>query len=199
MDRARGDREDGNEEPSGLVVTVEVASPLVHDVDLVAVGVVAPRGHDESLEGSVRELDRVLGGAIEQMRLGGGAGVRLGETLLIDGTPGVRARRVLLIGLGPAETLRSDAFAVAGRIAVQLGLDLASTMGFAPGVRDAGVTHLAVDDIAEAVVLGAREGFAARNVGPKRRLVFSLETSATNRDRALEGIGRRAADMLLSP
>jgi hypothetical protein len=183
---------DGSEDANGLIVTVEVASPVVHDVDLVAVGVVAPEA-DELLAGSVQQLDRLLGGTIERMRGGGGSGVRLGETLLIEGALGVKAPRVLLIGLGSAARLRSEAFAMAGRIAVQLAFDLASTIGFAPGVRDAGATTLPVDDIAEAVALGARGGFAARGGGSNRRLVFSLESSAANRDLALEGISRWSA------
>jgi hypothetical protein len=173
-----------------LTVTVEVASPVVHDVDLVAVGVIAPAAN-EPLEGAVEKLDRLLGGAIERMRMGGGSGVRVGETLRIDGAPGVKAPRVLLIGLGSARSLSTDALTVAGRIAVQHALDVGvRTLGFAPGLRDAGVTSLPVGDIAHAVALGAREYFAARSPATRRRLVFSIEASAANRDLAFEGIRR---------
>ena len=50
-----------------LVLRVDAMSPLEHDVDLVAVGVVTPSG-GEPLTGSVSKLDGLLGGAIEQMR-----------------------------------------------------------------------------------------------------------------------------------
>jgi hypothetical protein len=185
MDRSiSGGGEGGGE----LVLSVEVASPVVHDVDLVVVGVVAPRAN-EPLEGSVLELDRLLEGAIERMRVGSGAGVCAGETLCLDQASGVKARRVLLIGLGPAAALRPDALNLAGRVAVQFALDLGvDTLGFAPGLRDAGVTSLAVDEVAHAVATGAREGFASRNSGSTRRLLFSLESSAANRALALAGL-----------
>jgi hypothetical protein len=170
---------------AGLTVRLDVQSPVDHAVPLVAVGVIAPVA-DEPLQGSVARLDQLLGGAIEDLRRRDG-GPRLGESRLLISAPGVSAPRVLLVGLGAARDVRTEALAVAGRVAVQQALELGvSAIGFAPGLRDAGVNSLGIEEVARAVVEGARLAFAT--AAPGRSLVFALEVSASHRESALEGI-----------
>jgi cytosol aminopeptidase family protein len=169
-----------------LVLRVDAMSPLEHDVDLVAVGVVTPSG-GEPLTGSVSKLDGLLGGAIEQMRTAASEG----ETRLVNGAPGVKARKVLLIGLGAHGSLRLEALQAAGRIAIEKGLALgAATIGFAPGLRDAGVTSFDVADVSHAIARGVRQGFATRDAATRTAIVFALESSPANSEQATKGIER---------
>jgi len=169
-----------------LVIRVDAMSPTVHDVDLVVVGVVRPSS-GEPLTGAVSKLNGLLGGAIERMRVA----TTEGETRLVEGAPGIKARRVLLIGLGAHGSLRLEALQTAGRVAVEQGLALgAATIGFAPGLRDAGVTSFEVADVSRAIARGARQGFAARDAAPRAAIVLALESSSANAEQAMKGIER---------
>ncbi len=182
------ERTDSADGSTGLTIAVATASPVDHDVDLVAVGVVASRT-GQPLHGTIAVLDRLLGGAIECMRVESGPNARAGDATRIDGAPGVVAPRILLVGLGPAASLGPDALAVAARVAVESAIDLgARTVGFAPGLLDAGVVLLKVDDVARAVARGAREGYDARARATPRRLDFYLESSSASRDMALRAL-----------
>jgi hypothetical protein len=175
-----------------LEIRAEAFSPVDHDVELVAVGVVgAPAGR--ALQGAVLHVDTLLQGAVERLRGRAGAAPP-GETELVAGAPGIKAPRVLLIWLGPAEALTLDVLHLAGRQAVSVALSLGvATLGMAPGLRDAGVTTLGVGDVSHAVAVGAREAFAAeatRGAEGRRSLELLLEASPANLGQALEGIGR---------
>lgn len=173
---------------AGLVVRLEVESPVVHAVDLVVVGVVEPRT-GEPLRGAILALDQLLDGAIKQTRAGGSRRGRLGERRLIATPRGITAPRVLLVGLGQAETFQSKTLTKAGRVAVEEAFKVgASKVGFAPGLRDAGVTSLGAREVAQAVVLGVRQCFAEKAARSKRSLVFALEVSAEHFQEALDGL-----------
>ena len=175
---------------SELLFRVDAESPVDHDVDLVVVGVIAPLA-DEPLIGSVLKLDALLGGAIARMRVGGGSGVTPGEAQLVDGVPGVKARKILLVGLGAAASLRLEALEGAGGLAVRHALAIrAGTVGFAPGLRDAGVSTFAIGDVSQAVVRGARAEFASHNAASRTSLVMALEASPANASLARMGIER---------
>ncbi|AKV01358.1 hypothetical protein AKJ09_08021 [Labilithrix luteola] len=171
--------------PNAPKLTVELAveSPVVHDVDLVAVGVITS-GARAPLQGAVAEIDRLLGGRVERMRRDHGDA----ESVLVDGAPAIKARRVLLLWLGDEATLDlarlEDAASRAVRRALEVG---ARAVGFAPGLHDAGVTKLAVDAVARAVASGARAAFASAG-DTRGDLVFALEVSERNRALAAEGL-----------
>jgi hypothetical protein len=180
---------DGMGQPLGLCINVSVVSPQADDVELVAVGVVSAQGGGP-LRGGLAVLDRLLGGAIEQMRGGSGIGARVGETVHINGAAGVVARQVLLVGLGTAADLDVAVLENAGRLAVEHALDLdIRTVGFSPGLHDAGVKSFSADRIAQAVTQGARAGFANRDRGVCR-LTFHLQSSRARRKLAILGAQR---------
>ena len=177
-------------EKSELLVRVDEMSPVAHDVDLVVVGVVASRTN-EPLRGSVLALDALLAGAVERFRTRDDVRGGRGGTRLLDGTEGIKARKVLLVFLGTAGSLELEALADAGRIAVRAALDLGvDTLGFAPGLRDAGVDDFDIGDVAQAIVRGAREAFDSYEVASRRSLVLALEAGPANAAGARKGIER---------
>ncbi len=65
------------------------------DAPCVVVGV-----FDSALGGAAAEIERAGNGVLSRLRDGGDFGGKLGSTLLLHGVQGVRASRVLLVGLG---------------------------------------------------------------------------------------------------
>jgi leucyl aminopeptidase len=55
---------------------------------------------DQPMEGAAAAIDRASGGALARLRDAGDLGCKTGNTLLLHGLSGVRAARVLLVGLG---------------------------------------------------------------------------------------------------
>src|SRR5690349_7144145 len=65
------------------------------DAPCVVVGV-----FDQPLAGAAAALDQASGGALTRLRDAGDLSCKAGTTLLLHGLSGVRAARVLLVGLG---------------------------------------------------------------------------------------------------
>jgi hypothetical protein len=108
------------------------------------------------MAGGLLHLDRSLGSALSRLRAAGDFRAEPMETLLVDQLPsGIRARAVMVIGLGDPEDLAAErlerATRVAFREAVRLGV---STAAFAPSLLDAGIEPDRIADAPSAMLRG---------------------------------------------
>jgi hypothetical protein len=146
------------EGPDRLTVKVRMEGPYTADTPLQVVCYFRHTADgDKRMSGAPVELDRRLGGVIASLRgRGEFAGDDL-ETLLITPPAGIiKARALLLVGLGEESTLSLDKMERVGKVtlreAVRLGV---SKVAFAPLIRDQGNTKLPAGDVAGAVLRGA--------------------------------------------
>jgi hypothetical protein len=146
-------------------VDCEIVSwaPSEADVDLSIACMFEREMPGAHLAGGLLQLDEALGGALTRLREEGYFRAQEMETFLVQTPPQlVRARRVLLIGLGNPLTLSSAilerALRVAVREAVRLG---ATTVAFAPNLLDAGLRDVASLQVEVAMVRGASSALLA--------------------------------------
>ena len=116
------------------------------------------------------ELDKRLGGVIASLRERGEfVGERL-ETLLI--TPprdSIKAKALLLVGLGDESSLSLELMEAVGRVSLREAARLgASRVAFAPLIRDQGNSKLGTGDVETAVVRGCCSPTTRRS-GSRRR------------------------------
>ncbi len=109
-----------------------------------------------TLHGSLIELNQKLMGLLDRVRKPQFFRGELGETLLIDPPQhSIRARRLLLIGLGDSQTFVPQRMELVGGVlygeADRLGV---ARPFFAPTVLDGGVSKFGTGEVAEQVVLG---------------------------------------------
>jgi hypothetical protein len=127
---------------SAFGASIEVAAwdAVGAEVDLSCAGMFT-REAGAGLSGGLAHLDAALEGRLLELRRSGSLTGRLGECLLLDSPPAaIRARAVLLVGLGEPEgwstaNLR-EALRAAGAFALALGVRSAA---FAPGMLDSGL------------------------------------------------------------
>jgi hypothetical protein len=160
---ARSD--DGKEEvkekaldaPHKVKIKVRMEGPYTADVPLQVVCYFkyAPEGA-KKMSGAPVELDKRLGGAIGSLRERGEfVGEQL-ETLLI--TPpkeSIKAKALLLVGLGEEEALSLKLMEAVGRVALREAARLGvSRVAFAPLIRDQGNSKFSTGEVETAVVRG---------------------------------------------
>ena len=143
--------------PHNVKVKVRMEGPYTADVPLQVVCYFkyTPEGA-KKLTGAPVELDKRLGGVIGSLRERGEfVGDQL-ETLII--TPpkdSIKAKALLLMGLGDEDALSLKLMEAVGRVslreAVRLGV---SRVAFAPLIRDQGNSKFGTGDLARAVVRG---------------------------------------------
>lgn len=131
-------------------------APAQADADLLIACMFEREMPGTHLSGGMLQLDEALGGALTRLREESSFRAQEMETLLIRTVPAsVRARSILVIGLGDPLSLSSAilerALRVALREAVRLG---ASSVSFAPDLIDAGQTDLSSLDVEGAMVRG---------------------------------------------
>ena len=143
--------------PNKVKIKVRMEGPYTADVPLqiVCYFKYTPEGA-KRMSGAPVELDKKLGGVIASLRQRGEfAGHRL-EALCITPPKGsIKAKALLLIGLGSEDELSLQLLEGVGRA----GLREAATRGvkrvaFAPLIRDQGNTKLSAGDVEIAVVRG---------------------------------------------
>jgi len=108
------------------------------------------------MSGAPVELDKRLGGVIASLRERGEfVGDQL-ETLLIIPTKGsIKAKALLLVGLGDEDTLSLKLMEAVGRVALrEAGRLGVNRIAFAPLIRDQGNKKLGTGDVETAVVRG---------------------------------------------
>src|SRR5438105_5242204 len=143
--------------PNNVKLKVRMEGPYTADVPLqiVCYFKYTPEG-GRRMSGAPVELDKRLGGVIASLRERGEfAGDQL-ETLLI--TPprdSIKAKALLLVGLGDEDALSLKLMEGVGRVALRQAAQLGvSRVAFAPLIRDQGNTKLGTGDVETAVVRG---------------------------------------------
>jgi hypothetical protein len=111
---------------------------------------------DNSLHGSLVETNTKLKGLLDQIRKPSLFRGELGETLLLEPPVGtLGAKRLLIIGLGDAETFTPERMELVGSIAYRE----ANRIGvahpfFAPTILDGGLTKYTTGQISKQVIVG---------------------------------------------
>jgi len=174
-------KEQALDAPNQVKIRVRMEGPYTADVPLqiVCYFKYTPEGA-KRMSGAPVELDKELGGAIASLRERGEfVGDEL-ETLLIlppNGT--IKAKALLLIGLGPEENLSLEVMERVGKVglreAVRLG---AKQVAFAPLIRDQGNSKLSTGDVEIAVLRGMLLAYDTNQRMQKEGLAkpFTLES-----------------------
>jgi hypothetical protein len=138
-------------------VKVRMEGPYTADVPLqvVCYFMYTPEGA-KRMSGAPVELDKRLGGVIASLRERGEFGGDQLETILI--TPpkdSIKAKGLLLVGLGDEDTLSLKLMEDVGRVALREASRLGiGRVAFAPLIRDQGNSKFATGEVEKAVVRG---------------------------------------------
>ena len=152
-----GVKEKALDAPNKVKVKVRMEGPYTADVPLQVVCYFkyTPEGA-KRMSGAPVELDKRLGGVIAALRERGEFGGDQLETILI--TPpkdSIKAKALLLVGLGDEDALSLKLMEGVGRVALREAARLGvSRVAFAPLIRDQGNTKFATGDVEKAVVRG---------------------------------------------
>jgi hypothetical protein len=142
---------------NSLAIKVRMEGPYTADVPLQVVCYFKyTEAGEKRMSGAPVELDKRLGGVINALRSRGEfRGDRL-ETLVITPKAGsIKAKALLLVGLGEEDGISLDTLEQVGRVALrQAHLLHATNVGFAPLIRDQGSKTLGVGAVETAVVRG---------------------------------------------
>jgi hypothetical protein len=150
-------KEKALEAPNGLTVKVRMEGPYTADVPLQVVCYFkyTPEGA-RKMTGAPVELDKKLGGVIASLRERGEFVGDEGETLLL--TPprdSIKAKALLLVGLGDEGALTLDVMERVGRVSLREAARLGvGRVAFAPLLRDQGNAKLNVGDVETSVIRG---------------------------------------------
>jgi leucyl aminopeptidase len=150
-------KEKGFEAPNGVAVKVRMEGPYTADVPLQVVCYFkyTPEGA-KKMTGAPVELDKKLGGVIAALRERGEFVGDEGETLLL--TPpkdSIKAKALLLVGLGDEGALSLNVMERAGRVSLREAARLGvSRVAYAPLIRDQGNSKFGTGDVADAVLRG---------------------------------------------
>ena len=142
----------------GFPVMVLIQSPAETKTDL-QVFCLFRSVPENKLSGSLVEIDEKLHGLLGEIRKPGLFGGELGETILLTPPVGtLRAKEVLIIGLGDSATFTPERMYLVGKIAMREANRLGVAHPFfAPTVLDGGVTRFAAGEVAAQVVRGFRD------------------------------------------
>jgi hypothetical protein len=143
--------------PRSIALKVRMEGPYTADVPLQVVCYFKyTKEGAKRMTGAPAELDRHLGGVIGNLRARGEfRGDELETIVIIPKEGSIKAKKLLLIGLGDESQLSLDIMEQVGRAAVRAAHRLgASTVAFAPLIRDQGNTTLGVGAVETAVVRG---------------------------------------------
>jgi Cytosol aminopeptidase family, N-terminal domain len=143
--------------PHKVKIKVRMEGPYTADVPLQVVCYFkyTPEGA-KRMSGAPVELDKRLGGVIASLRERGEfVGDQLETILITPPKDAIKAKALLLIGLGDEDALSLKVLDGVGRVALREAARLGvSRVGFAPLIRDQGNTKLGTGDVATAVVRG---------------------------------------------
>src|SRR5438067_3395001 len=142
---------------NGVTIKVRMEGPYTADVPLQVVCYFkyTPEGA-KRMTGAPVELDKRLGGVIASLRERGEFVGDEGETLLlIPRKDAIKAKALLLVGLGDEDALSLKVMERVGKVSLREAARLGvSRVAFAPLLRDQGNSKLATGDVATAVVRG---------------------------------------------
>jgi hypothetical protein len=143
--------------PHKVSVKVRMEGPYTADVPLQVVCYFkyTPEGA-RRMSGAPVELDKRLGGVIASLRERGEfVGDQLETLLLTPPRDSIKAKALLLVGLGDEDALSLKLMEGVGRVSLRHAAALGvSRVAFAPLIRDQGNTKLGTGDVETAVVRG---------------------------------------------
>ena len=143
--------------PNKVKVKVRMEGPYTADVPLQVVCYFkyTPEGA-KKMSGAPVELDKHLGGVIASLRERGEfAGDQLETILITPPKDSIKAKALLLVGLGDEDALSLKLMEAVGRVSLREAARLGvSRVAFAPLIRDQGNTKLGTGDVETAVVRG---------------------------------------------
>src|SRR5580700_4620935 len=145
------------EAPNKVKLRVHMEGPYTADVPLQVVCYFkyTPEGA-KRMSGAPVELDKRLGGVIGSLRERGEfEGDQLETILITPPKDSIKAKALLLVGLGDEDALSLKLMEGVGRVALREAARLGvSRVAFAPLIRDQGNAKLGTGDVASAVVRG---------------------------------------------
>jgi len=166
-------REEKLEAPGKVAVKIRMEGPYTADTPLQVVCYFKHKVAGDMTRGAPVELDKHLRGVITSLRNRGDFVGNELETLLLTAPPdSIKAKQLLLIGLGDEDGLSLATLERVGQVALREAARLgAARVAFAPLIRDQGNSKLGTGDVAGAVVRGVllaydtekrlqKEGFA---------------------------------------
>jgi Cytosol aminopeptidase family, N-terminal domain len=143
--------------PHMVKVKVRMEGPYTADVPLQVVCYFkyTPEGA-RRMTGAPVELDKRLGGVIASLRERGEfVGDQLETILITPPRDAIKAKALLLVGLGDEDALSLKLLEAVGRVSLREAVRLgASRVAFAPLIRDQGNTKIGTGDVETAVVRG---------------------------------------------
>jgi Cytosol aminopeptidase family, N-terminal domain len=153
----QGVKEQAFDAPHEVKVKVRMEGPYTADVPLQVVCYFkyTPAGA-KKMTGAPVELDKHLGGVIASVRERGEfVGDQLETLLLTPPKDSIKAKALLLVGLGDEDALSLKLMEAVGRVSLREAARLGvSRVAFAPLIRDQGSSKFGTGDVAAAVVRG---------------------------------------------
>jgi hypothetical protein len=150
-------KEQSFEAPHGVAIKVRMEGPYTAETPLQVVCYFKyTTDRAKRMTGAPVELDKKLGGVISALRERGEfEGDALETFLLIPPKDSIKAKALLLVGLGEEDTLSLARMERVGRVALREASRLGvRRVAFAPLIRDQGNTKLGTGDVERAVVTG---------------------------------------------
>jgi len=143
--------------PHKVKIKVRMEGPYTADVPLQVVCYFKyTQEGAKKMSGAPVELDKRLGGVIASLRERGEfTGDQLETLLIIPPKDSIKAKGLLLVGLGDEDALSPKLMEAVGRVALREAARLGvSRVAFAPLIRDQGNKKLGTGDVETAVVRG---------------------------------------------
>lgn len=143
--------------PHGVVLKIRMEGPYTAEVPLQVVCYFRFTAEGaKKMVGAPVELDKHLGGVIGKLRERSEFTGNALETLLLVPKEGIiKAKALLLIGLGEADSLSLDLMERVGKVALREAARLGATkVAFAPLIRDQGNAKVKTGEVETAVVRG---------------------------------------------
>jgi Cytosol aminopeptidase family, N-terminal domain len=166
--------------PNDVTMKLRMEGPYTADVPLQVVCYFkyTPEGA-KRMTGAPIELDKELGGVIGALRERGEfVGDKLETLVVLPPAGSIKARALLLIGLGNESSLSIDVMERVGKVAVREASRLGvSRVAFAPLIRDQGNSTLDTGDVERAVIRGVLLAYDTEKRLQKQGLAkpFNLE------------------------
>jgi hypothetical protein len=166
--------------PNNVKIRVRMEGPTTADVPLQVVCYFkyTPEGA-RRMSGAPVELDKKLGGVIASLRERGEfAGDQLETILITPPKDSIKAKALLLVGLGDEDALSLKLMEGVGRVSLREAARLGvSRVAFAPLIRDQGNTKFGTGDVETAVVRGMLLAYDTEKRLQKEKLgkSFTLE------------------------
>jgi hypothetical protein len=184
--------------PNEVKVKVRMEGPYTADVPLQVVCYFkyTPE-RAKRMSGAPVELDKQLGGVIASLRERGEfTGDQLETILITPPKDSIKAKALLLVGLGDEDDLSLKLMEAVGKVSLREAARLgASRVAFAPLIRDQGNTKIGTGDVETAVVRGMLLAYDTEKRLQKEGLAkaytleqWNVEAGPTYFDETAEGV-----------